>query len=364
MFTSLQGLQLENEGLSSQLEQLSRASEDQRRELQEQSATLERELEGVQRNCANARQECEALREANRDLRTQQEKLEMAVRSKQEEANQMKLEFSQRLESKQGEIRELEDMRNQLAAKVEIEENLVLERDSLAAKLSTAEHQLATYQLLPSAEEQDSRIQQITERENRLSGELQEQVRLCETLKTRLEEAQATVNETVQESARVNTAKVQLQAEVRTLQDELQRKEVSLQNALVEKLSHERTLQSTREELAELREQLNGMSAQKETAEAQLRELEGRRADAEERGAEVERLVKEKSFLTQQVSGSDCDLSLCWNWKLGFRNSQVAGKVNFQSTFINLPILLPPGLITAVRAPWSSPVFPLPTTGV
>ena len=300
---SLQGLHLENESLSSQLGQLSRVSEDQRRERQEQSAALERELEAVQRSCASARQECEALRETNRDLRTQQETLEMAVRSKQEEANQMKVEFSQGLESKQAEIRELEDMRNQLAAKHEIEENLMLERDSLAAKLSTAEHQLATYQLLPSAEEQDSRLQQMAEREYKLSGELQEQVRLCETLRARLEETQATLNETGQESARVNTAKVQLQAEVRTLQDELQRKEVSLQNALVEKLSHERALQSTREELAVLREQLDGVNAQKENAEAQLREVEGRSVAAEERGAEVERLAEEKSRLTQQVSG-------------------------------------------------------------
>ena len=136
MFIFLQDKQLENEGLGHQLSQLSRASED----LQKQSGALESELEETQRSLTGAQQECEALREANRDLRTLQEKFETVLRSKEEEVNQVRSEFSQRLESTQGEIRELEDMRNQLAAKEEIEENLVLERDGLAPRLSAAEH--------------------------------------------------------------------------------------------------------------------------------------------------------------------------------------------------------------------------------
>lgn len=293
----LQDKQLENEGLGHQLAQLSRASKD----LQKQSGALESELEETQRSLTSTQQDCEALREANRDLRTLQEKFETALRSKEEEVNQIRSEFSQRLESTQGEIRELEDMRNQLAAKEEIEENLVLERDGLAARLSAAEHQLATYQLLPSVEEQESKIRQMAEKEDKLTRELKEQVGLCETLEARLEEAQATLNETGQESAKVKAAKAQLQVEVRTLHDELQRKEVSLQNALMEKLSHERDLQSAREELVTLREQLDEVSAQRESVEAQPHEEEREEVDADERAAEVERLTEEKALLTQQV---------------------------------------------------------------
>ena len=297
MFIFLQGKQLENEGLGHQLAQLSRASED----LQKQSGALESELEETQRSLTGAQQECEALREANRDLRTLQEKFETVLRSKEEEVNQVRSEFSQRLESTQGEIRELEDMRNQLAAKEEIEENLVLERDGLAARLSAAEHQLATYQLLPSMEEQESKIRQMAEREGKLTRELKEQVGSCETLKAKLEEAQVALSETGQESARVKTARAQLQVEVRTLHDELQRKEVSLQNALMEKLSHERDLQSAHEELATLREQLDEASAERESAEAQRQEEEREEVDADERATEVERLTEEKALLTQQV---------------------------------------------------------------
>ena len=170
--------QAEIESLRRELGDISRALDEQKQEtgnVQEQYSDLELELEETQRNCTSARQECDALREANRELRTLREKLESSLRNLDEQKKQLSANFVDQLQAKDGEIRELADMRNRLAAKEEIEEELVSERDDLSARLATAEHQLANYQSVPFKEQQ-GRIQELVQREDQLSRDLRDQV--------------------------------------------------------------------------------------------------------------------------------------------------------------------------------------------
>ena len=58
----------------------------------------------------------------------------------------MKADYEKTLLAKQSEIHELEDMKNRLAAKEEIEEKLVCEKEELMLELNKVQHQLATLQ--------------------------------------------------------------------------------------------------------------------------------------------------------------------------------------------------------------------------
>ena len=98
--------------------------------------------------------------------------------------NKLRSDYEQNLRAKQQEIHELEDMRNRLAAKEEIEERLVSEKEELASQLSVLEHQLATIQAVPR-EEGRVRVEQLVERERQLVSELQEQSSLCQSLRLR-----------------------------------------------------------------------------------------------------------------------------------------------------------------------------------
>lgn len=63
-----------------------------------------------------------------------------------EDNDQLRREYENELQAKQKEIHELEDMKNRLAAKEEIEEKLVSEKDEAVLQLSKLRHQLATLQ--------------------------------------------------------------------------------------------------------------------------------------------------------------------------------------------------------------------------
>ena len=56
----------------------------------------------------------------------------------------MRAEYEKELLAKQCEIHELEDMKNRLAAKEEIEEKLVCEKEEVVLHLNKVQHQLAT----------------------------------------------------------------------------------------------------------------------------------------------------------------------------------------------------------------------------
>ena len=83
--------------------------------------------------------------------------------------------FAQQLEAKDSELHELGLLRSQLAAREESEERLLTEKEDLAARLSSVEHQLATQRGTPS-EEQEARLRELAAREGQASSELQEQV--------------------------------------------------------------------------------------------------------------------------------------------------------------------------------------------
>ena len=84
--------------------------------------------------------------QVNKELRSQKEHQELKLSLELEESNQLKVDYEQQLLKKQNEIHELEDMKNRLAAKEEIEERLVLEKEEAILQLNKVQHQLATLQ--------------------------------------------------------------------------------------------------------------------------------------------------------------------------------------------------------------------------
>ena len=79
-------------------------------------------------------------------MRSQREHQDLKLSQQLEETNQLRADYEQQLLAKQHEIHELEDMKNQLAAKEEIEERLVAEKEEVVLKLNKVQHQLATLQ--------------------------------------------------------------------------------------------------------------------------------------------------------------------------------------------------------------------------
>ena len=84
--------------------------------------------------------------QVNKELQSQREYQDLKLSHQLEETNQLKAECEQELLAKQNEIHELEDMKNRLAAKEEIEERLVSEKEEVVLRLNKVQHQLATLQ--------------------------------------------------------------------------------------------------------------------------------------------------------------------------------------------------------------------------
>ncbi len=104
------------------------------------------------------------------------------------------MDYEQQLLEKQHEIHELEDMKNQLAAKEEIEERLVAEKEEAVLRLNKVQHQLATLQSqadgrgsvdVVTLEEVDGGGSDGETREALLLRELKEWTNQCQELKTR-----------------------------------------------------------------------------------------------------------------------------------------------------------------------------------
>lgn len=67
-------------------------------------------------------------------------------------AERIQSDLRLQLETSRREIRELESLRGQIAARMEVEEKLVSENEELSSRLNTAEHKLALWKasLVPS----------------------------------------------------------------------------------------------------------------------------------------------------------------------------------------------------------------------
>ena len=228
-------IQSENQALCLQITEITSSLEKQKQELTDCRDQLERELRNSQRSCVDARQEGEALKEVNRELRSKQERLDVKMRTQEEEINELRHEFASQLKLKQDEIRELQDLRRQLASREEQEEALTLERDELSSRLSLAEHKLATYQAQP-LEEYKTEVQRLAEREQDLLAELRRQADSYEVLAGRLAEEEAGGRGRSQQVSRLELARTQLQSELVQLREELLHRDTALQGALADKV--------------------------------------------------------------------------------------------------------------------------------
>ena len=130
----------------------------------------------------------------NKELQSHQELQDLKLSHKTEETNQLRAEYEQQLLAKQSEIHELEDMRNRLAAKEEIEEKLVSEKEEVTLRLNKVQHQLATLQSraggsgtvgVAALETVDDGGSVEEEKEELLLRELREQTNQCRELKAR-----------------------------------------------------------------------------------------------------------------------------------------------------------------------------------
>ena len=105
-----------------------------------------------------------------------------------EENRQLRLQYENKLLAKQNEIHELEDMKNRLAAKEEIEEKLISEKDDAILQLSKVQHELATLQSQVGGcglEELEFDDKGESEKEELLVQELRERRNHCRELEAR-----------------------------------------------------------------------------------------------------------------------------------------------------------------------------------
>ena len=132
--------------------------------------------------------------QVNKELHSQREHQELKLSQQLEESNQLRTDYEQQLLAKQREIHELEDMKNQLAAKEEIEERLVAEKEEVVLRLNAVQHQLATLQSradgrgsvgVVTLEGVDGGGSDGETREELLLRELKEWTNQCQELKTR-----------------------------------------------------------------------------------------------------------------------------------------------------------------------------------
>ena len=132
--------------------------------------------------------------QVNKELHSQREHQELKLSRQLEESNQLRTDYEQQLLAKQCEIHELEDMKNQLAAKEEIEERLVAEKEEVVLRLNAVQHQLATLQSradgrgsvgVVTLEGVDGGGSDGETREELLLRELKEWTNQCQELKTR-----------------------------------------------------------------------------------------------------------------------------------------------------------------------------------
>lgn len=132
--------------------------------------------------------------QVNKELHSQREHQELKLSRQLEESNQLRTDYEQQLLTKQHEIHELEDMKNQLAAKEEIEERLVVEKEEVVLRLNKVQHQLATLQSRADGrgsvgvvilEGVDGGGSDGETREELLLRELKEWTNQCQELKTR-----------------------------------------------------------------------------------------------------------------------------------------------------------------------------------
>lgn len=134
------------------------------------------------------------LTQVNKELQSQREHQDLKLSRQHEETNNLRADFEKQLLAKQSEIHELEDMKNQLNAKEEIEERLVSDKEELISRLSKAQHQLATLQSqvggcgtfgVAAIETVDNGETVGEDRGELLEKELREQISQCQYLKTR-----------------------------------------------------------------------------------------------------------------------------------------------------------------------------------
>ncbi len=110
----------------------------------------------------------------------------MELRSHQEEAIQTQAKLQQHLQASQLEVRELQDLRAQIASKEEVEERLVRENEDLASRLSVAEHQLAVGGMRSKSSREEAGEEEEEDgggQEVEVMRELQKRTMECDSLK-------------------------------------------------------------------------------------------------------------------------------------------------------------------------------------
>ena len=128
------------------------------------------------------------MSQVNKELQSLREQQDLKLSRQLEENDRLRHQYDNELLAKQNEIHELEDMKNRLAAKEEIEERLVSEKDEVVLQLSKVQHQLATLQSQvggSGSEELESMDKEESEKEEMLVKELREQAGHCLELEAR-----------------------------------------------------------------------------------------------------------------------------------------------------------------------------------
>lgn len=176
------------------------AYEMEKQEWQKINVSSGQELEHARNSCMSVQLECAALREANTELRVVKERLELSVHTQEGQMNQLINDHTQQLKNKSQEISYFKDLPNQLAAKEEIIENLVAEKESLVNKLYSVEHELALHK---------SNMQKeacLSDREVSLSTALEQQTQASQELKKELNCLQCKLAETEQACLDANSS--------------------------------------------------------------------------------------------------------------------------------------------------------------
>ena len=165
--------------------------------LDSQIGQLQEELGAAQRNCAGAVHEKEAMHQENKRLGGVQVALEGQLHQLVEETAARQRDLESRLKQREDEIRELQAVKAEISSHRETQEALRAERDELRQRLGSVEHQLALSQAV-SAEEQVSRLQELTAREAQLTSDLRQQTATCQALQERVRVAHESLNQTTQ----------------------------------------------------------------------------------------------------------------------------------------------------------------------
>ena len=288
----------------------------EKEEWQKVRAGYEQELEHLASNGVLLKQECLALREANTELRAVKDKLELTVHTQDGRISQLMSDYTQQLQGKCDEITHLQDLPNQLAAKEEIVENLVAEKELLVSKLYAVEHEFAIYKSSGQGAEH------TTTREASSSPALEEQMPEAQGLLDDLHSLQCKLTETEKACYAARYSEAQIREELVAMESDHKKAlegvqgKISLLNRQLEVcMSQIKTELNKFKELLQLTERgWSELAERRDQAMAKQladmsRECEGMRKKnmallhaASERDGELGRLVDHKTLLENNLA--------------------------------------------------------------